>query len=233
VAHRCDIGVLDGAFIEHFAAKLAPLGARLVPITPSQGSPEAQLARVDGLLIPGGADVHPSFYGEPVDGAYVQPTGPGPTEAFKLACIRSAYSAAIPMLGVCLGVQMMNVAAGGTLVQDIPTQWVGPHGERGAHPAAHALTLEGDSALHTMLGTDKLTVNSMHHQGIKDLGHDLKITARAHDGLPEGVEHVDHPTQMGVQFHPEVMTDPRTDRIFAYLVDNAAAWRQQRLATVA
>jgi putative glutamine amidotransferase len=222
--------VLDGAFLSQFAAKLAPLGARLVPLSPSQGTPEAQLAKVDGLLIPGGADVHPSFYGEPINGAYVPPQGPSPTEAFKLACIRTGYAAAMPMLGVCLGLQMMNVAAGGSLVQDIGSQWVGPHGERGPHPGTHPLTLVGDSALHTMLGTDRLMVNSMHHQGIKALGHDLKITAVAHDGLPEAVEHVDHANQMGVQFHPEVMNDPRTDRIFSYLVDNATAWRPGRLA---
>jgi putative glutamine amidotransferase len=127
-------------------------------------------------------------------------------------------------------VQVLNVAAGGTLVQDIPTQIPGSltHSSVAGRPTgfvAHTVEVIGDSRLASLVGAGELGVNSSHHQAVKAVGSGLVITARASDGIVEGLELADHPFCVGVQWHPEVMVEsyPVMGRLFEGLAEAASA----------
>jgi len=210
------------------AARVEQAGGTAVLLSPEQGPPEALVGQVDALLIPGGGDVHPSLYGQDIAGAYVCGT-PSVEDVFEIACIQEAYRAETPMLGICRGEQLMNVAAGGTLVQDLPSQWSGPAGPALLHRGpGHEIQVLPESKLVELVGASPLWVNTLHHQGVDRVGSCLKVAAIASDGVVEAVENATNPTQIGVQFHPEIMRDERTNRLFEYLVESGARFRTQR-----
>ena len=131
-----------------------------------------------------------------------------------------------PVLGICRGIQVMNIAAGGSLYQDIPSQYR----TRLRHATdlslarqtiAHDITIDPQSRLAGMVGTEPLPVNSWHHQAIKDLGSGFVVTARAADGIVEAFELPQHAFAVGVQFHPEdlYLADERVARLFSAFVD--------------
>jgi putative glutamine amidotransferase len=134
----------------------------------------------------------------------------------------------LPVLGVCRGLQLMNLAAGGTLYQDLADQMPGSikhdyfpfEGNHRRDHLAHEVTVAAGSRIAGMLDADRVRVNSMHHQGIRDLGAGLVATATAPDGLIEGAESADGSFFVGVQWHPEALTDtdPRMRRLFDELV---------------
>jgi len=180
----------------------------------------ATFARLDGLLLPGGWDVAPAEYGElphPKLGK-IEPE----RDALELALCRRALAEGKPMLGICRGIQVMNVAAGGTLYQDIPSQYATTicHATDQNMPRGHIVhdvLVEPSSRLAALVGDGALPVNSWHHQAIKVLGQGLVISARADDGIIEGVEAPEHPFAVAVQFHPEDLyeIDDRVRRLFA------------------
>ncbi|MGD1995808.1 MAG: gamma-glutamyl-gamma-aminobutyrate hydrolase family protein [Anaerolineae bacterium] len=184
------------------------------------------LSRLDGLILSGGGDVAPARYGEEEDPA-VQGVDPQ-RDRSELALTRRALGTGLPVLAICRGVQVLNVVLGGTLYQDISTQL--PHslphlpadGEpRGA--AAHPVRLAADSRLRAILGTEEVRVNSSHHQAAKDVGEGLVVTARAPDGVIEGLEYPPHPFCIGVQWHPESASGCQTEmsELFAAFVEAA------------
>ena len=128
------------------------------------------------------------------------------------------------MLGVCRGLQLMNVAAGGSLWQDFPSQVEGVRN----HGRYHTVVIEPDSVLAKIVGTLKWATNSMHHQSIKQVGDGLRVNARTPDDIVEGVERLNNPAQIGVQFHPEVTHgDPLAHKLFANLVECGARFRRE------
>lgn len=156
----------------------------------------------DGLLITGGQDVDPALYGQEKSDA----CGPTWTKLDELgkAAFSEALDLDIPVLGICRGLQLMNVCLGGTLWQDLPSQR--PEGlihrmERPYDRAAHSVALSGP--LEALYGASELGVNSCHHQGIRELAPALKPMAIAEDGLIEAVYHPDHRFVWAVQWHPE------------------------------
>lgn len=184
--------------------------------------------RLDGLLLSGGADIDPAFYGEerlPV----CEETEPE-RDRLELALTRQALQLDVPIFGICRGMQLLNVACGGALYQDLPTQ--APESQRHTwgdqdHPRdyrAHNITVASGSRLATLLGSDAHPVNSLHHQAVSRLGDGLAITAWAPDGVAEGMELADHPYALAVQFHPEELapTDPASHALFVAFVEACA-----------
>lgn len=170
---------------------------------------EAMLEGVDGLLMTGGEDVDPARYGQRPHPAL------GDIHAvrdeFELALVRVARARALPTLAICRGVQVANVALGGTLVQDLPSEWPDalPHESgRGRSDRTHGVALEAGSRLTRACGAAAISVNSMHHQALARVANGLAATAHAPDGVIEGVEWTgDDWWMLGVQWHPEELLD--------------------------
>ena len=200
--HRRPMIALYSAYMAIFEQ----LGLASVLITPAH-SPESVRTLVgecSGLLLTGGEDVQPSLYGEdPVpELGRVNPA----RDAVEFAALDTAASLGIPLLAICRGCQLLNVYMGGTLYQDIATQWPSVVRHEQIHPwgrYAHAASVDPGSHLAHQLGACDLRINSYHHQAIKDLAPALCAVAWSEDGLIEGVEHREHPWVIGVQWHPE------------------------------
>jgi putative glutamine amidotransferase len=187
--------------------------------------------RLDGVFLAGGVDVDPNAYNE--DRLDVCGNTDPDRDAVEIMFTKWAIEEGKPVLGVCRGMQVINVACGGTLVQDVqheserflkhdyyPTQGF----ERDY--LAHEAMVTPDSYLHTVYGGATIKVNSMHHQGIRKLGDNLAATIHAPDGLIEGVEGTQENFLVGVQWHPEMLIerDAGTRRLFAEFRDAAAAF---------
>lgn len=163
------------------------------------------LARLDALVLSGGGDLDPAVYGahpHPRLGS-VSPR----RDAFELRLLREALRRDLPVLAICRGLQLLNVAMGGTLLQDIPSEWKGAsdHDSRGPRDrCTHEVHLQPGSRLHAILGREALAVNSFHHQAIDRLGEGLVVCARCPaDQVIEGVELPGHRFVLAVQWHPE------------------------------
>jgi putative glutamine amidotransferase len=169
--------------------------------------------QLDGVFLPGGADIDPAAYGE--DRHPRCDKSDPPRDRVELALARWAMADRKPILGVCRGLQLVNLAAGGTLYQDLADQMAGsikhdyfPFGGRRARDyLAHEVRIAEQSRLAEIFGAGALKVNSMHHQGIRSLGAGLVATAVAPDGLVEAVEGNDGSYLVAVQWHPEALTD--------------------------
>lgn len=185
------------------SAGLVPLA---VPTMLAAERAGAALAAVRGLVLTGGEDVAPDRYGampHPRLGK-VDPV----RDAAELALIAAARSRRLPILAICRGIQILNVALGGTLYQDLGSERPGSVPHAGA-TTRHAVRVEAGSLLERTLGTQSATVNSRHHQAIRDLAPALKAVAWADDGVIEGAEPADAgaPWIVGVQWHPEDLTE--------------------------
>ncbi|HEY7984621.1 MAG TPA: gamma-glutamyl-gamma-aminobutyrate hydrolase family protein [Ktedonobacterales bacterium] len=185
--------------------------------------------RLDGLLLTGGGDVDPRHYAEASHAKTETPDAA--RDQIELAIVRDALRQDLPILGICRGMQLFNVARGGTLIQDIPTQVPGavehdPSGNRGAF-AMHSIAIEPDSRLAHILGTASHTVNSYHHQAVARPGAGVRVVARASDGVAEAIELAGHDFALAVQFHPErlVERDARLANLFSAFVAACASGR--------
>lgn len=185
------------------ASGMLPL---IVPPLAGLDAAERLLRQVDGLLLTGGEDVDPAHYGATRHPALGEVHAR--RDAWELRLVAEARERCLPTLAICRGIQVLNVALGGTLVQDIPSEV--PRAL--AHDAAaarsgrvHDVEVEPGSRLASALGARHVTVNSTHHQAIDRAGSPLRVTARAPDGIVEGVETAeDDPWWvLGVQWHPE------------------------------
>ena len=215
--------------IEH--AGLIPL---IVPPLVDPGDVRQILNAVHGLVLSGGEDVDPTYYGATRHPA----TGdPHPArDACELELARWARVAALPTLAICRGVQLLNVALGGTLIQDIPSlvEEAGSHdGDAPRTTRVHDVAVEPGSCLASALGALKIRVNSIHHQALDRVAVGLHVTARADDGVIEGVEWSGGDWfALGVQWHPEELTqtseawDRRLFEAFARACRERAADRE-------
>ena len=158
---------------------------------------------VDGIIFSGGPDLDPSYYGETVWNETVEVDTL--RDVSDLLLMRAALASGKPVMAICRGEQLMNVVLGGTLVQDIPTQVDTMVKHSGG--ALHRIGVEKGSVLYELFGQDSLTVNSTHHQAVKEPAPGIRVTARADDGIIEAYEYGDQ--VIAFQFHPEGMA--RTD----------------------
>jgi putative glutamine amidotransferase len=180
------------------------------------------LATVDGFVIVGGEDLDPDLYGEkPL------PTHQGLPrfrERFDLELARRLLRSDHPALGICLGCQLLTVASGGALYQHIPDQIPGALCHSGRYPdlPTHPIEVVAGSRLRGILGADRLTVNSAHHQAVRRLGRGFVVSATAPDGVIEAFEAPGDRFLLGVEWHPDLMAEaPEQRRIFEALVDAA------------
>lgn len=180
---------------------------------------ESLCARLDGLLLTGGADIDPALYGEerlPACGE-IEPE----RDELELALTRLALARDLPTLGICRGMQTLNVACGGALVQDLVTQKPDalPHAQTALprNHLAHPVMVERGSRLHELLGADEFRVNSLHHQAVSRPGEGARVVAWAPDGVAEAMELPARRFALAVQYHPEelVETDALSRRLFA------------------
>ena len=211
---RADLDYVEG---------VAEAGGVPVVLPPVVGARAAEelLDGMDGLLLSGGSDLDPSYYGEkPVPELGV--TIPE-RDAFEMALLEHALRRKIPILGICRGMQILNVALGGTLYQDLPSQvdhmvLLGHRQETPKWQPTHEVEMDGGSKVTEIMGTGELKVNSYHHQAIKVLASGLVAVAYSPDGVIEAVESDDLSKRwlIGVQWHAEAMRDagPEHRRLF-------------------
>jgi len=176
---------------------------------------EDQLSHVDGLLVPGGMDLNPSYYGEEKKDYTLPPEDL--MDSYQLKLIETALQMNKWVFGICRGFQAINVIHGGTLFQDILTERQNSleHMRKDSpYEPVHKVTLSKDSHLYKAFGSTEILVNSLHHQGVKQIGNNLNISAVSEDGIIEGVE---GDKILAVQWHPEALNSPFFDYIIYLL----------------
>lgn len=216
---------IDGLMPTYTSAILAAGGLPvMIPLTYDDETLVTLFAELDGVLLPGGGDIDPLRYGGSPDNAAVYGVNPL-RDHVEIFMAQKAVEAGKPLLAICRGHQVLNVALGGSLWEDVLELM--PNAQRHAYfhgyernLLAHSVRICDDSKLHYIFGSVEKAVNSIHHQGIKRLGAGLTPTAYAPDGLIESVELREHPFALGVQWHPEEFfgTDRNTLALFEAFV---------------
>jgi putative glutamine amidotransferase len=212
--------VLHGSPAPYVQAVQRSGGAPVILPPHSRGPAlRAVFDRSDALILSGGGDIFPDLYGEDDSGLLWRVDRQRDESELLLA--RWAIEEDRPLLAICRGSQVLNVAAGGTLFQDISTQVPGAlvHSSIEGRPAettSHAVRAKPDTLLAKVLGAGEQDVNSSHHQSVKDLGHGLVVAALAEDGVIEAIEAPERSFCVGVQWHPELLLDthPAMKRLF-------------------
>lgn len=199
--------------------------AMIIPVISDISILDSYVDICKGFLITGGLDVDPVFYNEP------SLRGLGGVCPFRdeieMYIAKKAFEKNKSVFGICRGMQVMNVALGGTLYQDIYIQQTDKNIYKHTQDAprwfpSHEVIIEKNSRLMQIFNKERIMVNSFHHQSVKDLANGYRVTARAGDGTIEGIEYVEHPFFLGVQWHPEDMIYkyPESLKLFKGLVDS-------------
>ncbi|MGL4452612.1 MAG: gamma-glutamyl-gamma-aminobutyrate hydrolase family protein [Sarcina sp.] len=193
----------------------------VIPVSNNDEVLDRQVEILDGVIISGGYDVSPRFYNEDST-KFIKEIHPLRDE-FEIKLIQKAMKKGIPILGICRGMQLINVVNGGNLYQDnsLSKSYFVKH-VQDALPeySTHKIIVEKDSFLYDILGEEAM-VNSYHHQSIKDIAKGFKVIGRASDGIVEAIEwEQDDRVIVGVQWHPEMMSgvDEKTENIFRYFI---------------
>jgi len=187
------------------SAGLIPL---IVPPLSRASAAAVILDSVSGLVLTGGEDIDPARYGEKRHEKIRSINAA--RDATEIALIEEAKARGKPILAICRGIQILNVALGGTLVQDIPSQLdtkIAHDEDSPRNSRSHDISIEPGSLIAKAVGTEHCTVNSFHHQSVKRVADGMRVTARSPDGVIEGLESADDWWVIAVQWHPEEMTD--------------------------
>lgn len=201
----------DRIFLNHeYLEAIRHFGGMPLVIPAEAGEDEQAflLSQCDGLVLTGGDDIDPTLYGEQILNDTVKPAPERDVGESRL--LRMATARAIPILGICRGAQIMNVYFGGTLYQDIPAQLettVCHSMDKPYHRTCHDCLVEADSPLHVWTGTDRIAVNSHHHQSVKDVAPGLAVMGRCSDGVVEAIWKPNAKFLCAVQWHPEKIWD--------------------------
>jgi putative glutamine amidotransferase len=211
---------------QEYVESVRRAGAVPLLIAPGERHLEALLARLDGLLLTGGGDLDPAHYhGRAHETVYmVSPQRDG----MELTLARRALELAMPLFGICRGLQVINVALGGSLHEHLPDV-VGEtvmHRLPPREPVPHAVSVEAGTRLAGILGATEFSAASWHHQAVREPGAGLRVVARAPDGTVEALEHPAHERLLAVQWHPELTAarDSVQQRLFDAFVGMARAW---------
>lgn len=206
-------------------------GGTPVLLPPGETDWEALLAAVDGIVVTGGADIEPNHYGG--DAAHPHLTNFVPDrDAADFALVQQLVERhEVPALCICRGMQVLNVALGGSMHEHIPDiQPTDIHRSEEGGWAVQPLTADNASRVAVAMGATQVATYSGHHQAVKRVAPGLEVTASAPDGIIEALEHSDHPWLVGVQWHPEcsAAADVTQQRLFDALVEKARKRREQR-----
>jgi len=197
----------------------------ILPLVSTLEEAREAVGRLDGLLLTGGKDLEPTRYGQTA--RHPDSLGSPARNVSDLYFARAAQERGTPTLGICLGIQVMNVEFGGTLLQHIPEDLPGALGdeeedEEESETPEHAVALEAGTLLARILGEGTGVVNSFHHQSVDRVAPGFRVAARSPDGVIEAIERTDHPFYVGIQWHPERMPDaPSTRRLMGAFLDAA------------
>lgn len=242
LSQRPIIGVVGALFERRNASTISGIGRSylaaveaaggiplLIHLTADQAVLDAHYQRCDGLVFCGGGDIAPVHYGQtphPLLGAVEELR-----DQVELHLARRAVADRKPVLGICRGIQLLNVALGGTLYQDINAELPGTLNHRESSQRndraylAHPLTLARDSWLAEILGATTIEVNTLHHQAVRDVAPGLRVVGHAPDGVIEAVEGEGDTFIAGVQCHPEELwqsAEPRWKRLFTGFIERVA-----------
>lgn len=228
-------GKRDRVFVyNNYAEALRRAGAIPVIIAPQPENAAEVVESLDGILLAGGPDCDPAAYNEAPHETVTEVLDPR-RQSNDLSLAKAAREHRIPTLGICLGMQLMNVAAGGSLIQDIDSHLDTEirHESMPEDRARHDVMVEQGTKLATLLPEAELNVNSSHHQAVKDIGAGLRITAHAPDGIVEGLEDPRHPFYVGVQWHPEDMTgEASAEALFDAFITAAREYAEEKKSAV-
>ncbi len=193
-----------GVFNTYIRA-ISTAGGSALLLPPKTQEIPRYLSFVDGLLLTGGGDIHPKFFGKRSLNVKLD-LSPDERTQFELAISKAFLKAKLPILGICLGCQTLNVALGGTLILDLSTE----HPDTKDHTnGSHWISILPDSKLCKIFNTNKIQVNSRHHQAIGKLGKDLSVSAISPDKVIEAIESKGRPFAIGLQWHPEEIPKSR------------------------
>ena len=195
----------------------------ILPLTENEAIIEEIAGKIDGLYLTGGNDIDPTYFGEE---PHPKLGGIHPLrDFFEISIVKKMIDLKKPILGVCRGSQVMNVALGGTMYQDIYSQidhQLLQHQQNApVDHASHFIEILKGSLLHQIVGEEKIKVNSRHHQANRKVGKGLQQSAQASDGVPEAIEHTEHPFALGLQWHPEnllVAGDEPSQKIYTRFI---------------
>ena len=197
----------------------------LIPFSNNIENIKEYTHKIQGIIFTGGEDISPLVYNE--DPLKEVECIIEERDRFELELFKEVYEKQIPILAICRGLQLINIALGGNLYQDINFQIPNSYGHApkntSRHNLYHSVKIEKDSKLFDIFKTEDLKVNSFHHQSIKKLGNDLKITALSNDGIIEAIESTNEKFLVAVQWHPENLVERHTQflRFFEALICNA------------
>jgi len=196
----------------------------------------AELEKLDGLLLTGGGDVHPAFYGREVDLSRAEGVDER-RDRFEFELVDRALEIDLPILGICRGMQLVNIYLGGSLIVDLPSAGHRDHASGGEEGMYHEVAVAPESLLAELTGSEDLTVNSSHHQAVGRLGSGLLVGASSPDGVAESAEWIMRdrmPFLLLVQWHPERMKDaehPAARNIAEGFLREVKRSREQRRAS--
>ncbi|KAA6337039.1 putative glutamine amidotransferase [termite gut metagenome] len=205
----------------------------LIPVTENEKTLEDIVSLLDGLILTGGEDIHPNYYNEDP----IEQLGEVNSERdhYDMALIRLATVRNLPILGICRGEQLINVVFGGTLYQDLPTQYngisVNHQQEEPSSVATHTVFVHSGSIIAEITGCTELQTNTHHHQAVKDVAPGFRVAARSGDGVVEAIESCTDLPIWGVQFHPEGLTvagDTVMVKFFEFLTGRAETFRTSK-----
>jgi putative glutamine amidotransferase len=207
-----------------YSSLVARLGAMPILIPYEQHLIDDVLAIADGLLVPGGdLDIDPACYGQQIMFPNVKPNKP--RSKYEVELVKRAIDQKMPFLGICFGMQSLNVALGGTLIQDIELQIpnnVGHSKKKNGEYNHHPIFIAKNTKLYNIAGEkSEWQINSHHHQAVDRLGAGLIVSAKTPDGVVEAIEVEDHPFALGVEWHPEYQESVLDEAIFGEFIKAA------------
>ena len=204
----------------------------LIPSTDDPAMLDAVTQLIDGLLITGGPDINPAYYGDDPHEQLGEVNDD--RDLFELTLFRKAFERGMPIFGICRGMQLINVAMGGTLLQDIPSEvgtQINHRQKDDSTTPVHDITITEGTVSANVIGTTKTGVNSRHHQCVRDIAPGLTVTAWSPDGVPEMMEGYPEHHILGIQSHPEISTangDQTMLRFFRFLVKEAQNYQKKK-----